>query len=120
MILGMGRARRDGAGGQEMMWKVAKLGGVAREVRPGGIGTRRGDKSRTNIKMINLVKVGGDANKRDGDGSVASKKCRGQQGGTSERAPLLKGRDESVAIWLVRGVRADRPPSMPATLISHQ
>ena len=36
-------------------------------------------------------------------GSVASKKCRGQQGGTSERAPLLKGRDESVAIWLVSG-----------------
>ena len=55
MILGMGRARRDGAGGQEMMWKVAKLGGVAREVRLGGIGTRRGDKSRTNIRMINLL-----------------------------------------------------------------
>ena len=75
MILGMGRARRDGAGGQEMMWKVAKLGGVACEVRPGGIGTKRGDKSRTNIKMINLVKGGGEANKRDGDSSPSGKRC---------------------------------------------
>ena len=79
MILGMGRARRDGAGGQEMMWKVAKLGGVAREVGPGGIGTNRGDKSRTNIKMINLVKGGGERRTSEMEivaevGSVASKK----------------------------------------------